>query len=296
MSNNVAQSVRARLARLAREKGIDMEAMLRRYVLERFLFRMSQTRWKDQYCLKGGLLIAVWNDGDMFRPTTDVDLNGFSRSGDVAQLAEMIREVASSPVDVDDGVEFDLSRMKVAKAREGIVPGGKIVFDATVDKARVRVRVDVGFGNPVTPSVEPIEYPALLDMPRPHLMAYPVTTTIAEKMHAIARHGMLNSRLKDYYDLWALLGRLDVDGETLASAIAETFSHQQEELPDGMLPGLSAEFISRNASTWDAYRSTEALAYPPPDLATVVQGLQALLQPAMERAKELLAEHQTISP
>src|SRR3546814_18845279 len=86
-AKNVGESVKTRLSKLARERGVDAQALQRRYVLERLLYRLSVSRHADSFCLKGGLLVAVWNEGDVFRPTNDIDLTGHQQ-GDIKRSEE----------------------------------------------------------------------------------------------------------------------------------------------------------------------------------------------------------------
>lgn len=282
---NLGESVLARLRTLAKAKGADVQSLLNRYVLERFLYRLSVSRHADRFCLKGGLSFALWNDGDLFRPTTDIDLHGYDEDGDVAKMEAIVREVCAIEV-ADDGVVFDLSAVKVAKDREGFVPGGKLQFFGRVHTSRVPVRIDVGFGNAVTPDAEMREYPGLLDLPRPTVLAYPMETTVAEKLHAMARHGLYNTRLKDYYDLWkvALLGA--VDRSLLGRAIAATFARHGTAVPDELV-GLGPEFAAKHAKAWDVYRRNERLAGDPPDLASTVAAVADLALPAIDEARTL---------
>ncbi len=107
----------------------------------------------------------------------------------------------------------------------------------------------------VTPGPERVQYPALLDFPAPELRAYPVQTVVAEKFHAMAVLGMQNSRMKDFYDLWALSRRFEFDAEILSDAIAATFARRKTSLPDAVPLALSAEFSdSRPKKTqWQAF-------------------------------------------
>jgi predicted nucleotidyltransferase component of viral defense system len=294
MSKNLGESAKARLANKAREKGIGTDVLLRRYALEGFLRRLSMSPWQDKFCLKGGLMMAVWNNGDMFRPTSDVDLNGYDTDSTADKVAEMVAEVVA--IDAQDGVEFDLSRLKVAKSREGLIPGGKIVFDAVIHTSKVRMNVDVGFGNVITPDAEYIEYPSLLDAPKPRIRAYPPETTLAEKFHAMVHHGLLNTRYKDYYDIWTIKLVRDIDQDVLADAIARTFAFRETEFPEGMPSGLSDEFIRQNRAEWEGFLASEALMLEPPPFEAVVEEIRGLLLPALERARELRQDQERGGP
>lgn len=282
-AKNVGESVKAKLAKIARERGIDAQALQRRYVLERLLYRLSVSQHADSFCLKGGLLVALWNDGDVFRPTNDLDLNG-SQKGDIDALRQVICDVVKVEVE-DDGVVFDVDKIKASKVREGFIPGGKLVFDARVHTSLVRVRVDVGFGNAVTPEARLIEYPSLLGLPKPLVLAYPLETVVAEKLHAMVQHGLLNSRLKDYYDLWALSERVNVDPCAVGVAIRRTFEVQGTDIPEDVPSGLTEDFVRRNESKWQDYVASEYLALTPPGLSDVVERIRSVALPALETAR-----------
>lgn len=285
MSKNVGASVRDRLRNHARETGLDVLSLLNRYAQERFLYRLSLSEHARRFCLKGGLSFALVTGGDVFRPTNDVDLNGEGRDG-IAEIERMIRDVCAIEAP-DDGVAFDLAGLKVRKEREGTVPGGKVEFAAAIGTSRVAMRVDVGFGNAVTPTPQVVEFPSMLDFPAPKVMVYPLETTIAEKLHAMAAFGLDNTRLKDYYDLWVVSTRLShlFDRATLALALRRTFAIQERPLPEAF-EGLSDSFVERKTREWTAYLGKTRLRHAPPPLAETVAEIRKVVLPALESARE----------
>lgn len=282
---NIGASVQARLKNLSREIGVDMPSLLRRYVQERLLYRVSASGHADRFVLKGGLLLAAYGGGDLSRPTEDIDFNGLGEGGSVEELRAMLVEVLSEPSPADDGVEFDLSSMTVAKDRTGIVPGGKIVMAARVGSARVNLRIDVGFGNPVTPGVKVIEFPSLLSnvAPTPSTGAYPLETVIAEKVHAMAQFGVMNTRVKDYYDILLLSRSHAFEKDLLADAITNTFAHQRRAV-DPEMPGLGRGFVEASASAWKKF-TAKLRSDVPADLGEAVEEISAFLVPALESAR-----------
>ena len=190
-------------------------------MLERLLYRLSLSRHRDRFVLKGAILMATWLH-DPHRPTRDLDLLGFGDPDPEAMLA-VFREVCA--IKVDDAVVFDTDGLTVDRIRDEQEYGGlRLRTTATVDGARIRVVVDIGFGDAVVPGVEEIELPVLLDPPAPRLRAYPRETVIAEKFQAMVVLGRANSRMKELYDIWILdvPSRFKDDG--LARAIAATFT------------------------------------------------------------------------
>ena len=158
-----------------------MELLLTRYALERLLHRLSLSPHREQFVLKGAMLLATWFD-EPHRATRDVDLLGFGDPAGEALLATF-REVTA--IDVDDGVSFDLKGLRIEAIRQEVEYGGsRIRTTAALAGARIPITVDIGFGDAVEPGIEYIDLPVLLGMPSPHLRAYPPEIVIAEKFHA----------------------------------------------------------------------------------------------------------------
>ncbi|MBU1239821.1 nucleotidyl transferase AbiEii/AbiGii toxin family protein [Myxococcota bacterium] len=207
---NIAASVRARLLNLARQRGDDFQLLLIRYANERLLFRLASSPYGEQFVLKGASLFTLWT-GQPHRATRDIDLLGF---GDPAgqHLRAVFTHVLSADVP-DDGVLFDLSSLSSGPIREGQAYGGtKIEIDARVANALVHLKVDIGFGDAITPDATLVEFPSLLDFPPPHLRTYPRETVVSEKLDAIVQLGLANSRMKDFYDRMVLAKNFDFDG------------------------------------------------------------------------------------
>jgi predicted nucleotidyltransferase component of viral defense system len=181
--------VRARLQRLARARREDFQLILTRYANERLLFRLSASPHADRFVLKGATLFTLWT-GVAHRTTRDVDLLGFG-DPDEAQMRQVLADVLSLDVP-DDGVCFDVDSLLVRLIREERQYGGiRAEFIARIATARVRLQVDVGFGDAITPEPSIVDFPALLDFPAPRLRAYPRETVVAEKLEAMVQLGMV---------------------------------------------------------------------------------------------------------
>lgn len=199
---DIGASVRARLLRLARERGEDFQLVLTRYANERLLYRLATSGHASRFVLKGAALFTIWT-GEPHRATRDVDLLGF---GDPSEdhLRAVFADILAVEVD-DDGVRFDESTLDVGPIREEQDYGGvRVVLIAQVTNAKVRLQVDVGFGDAITPDAMNVDFPPLLDFPAPNLRAYPRETVVAEKLEAMVKLGQANSRMKDFYDLAVL--------------------------------------------------------------------------------------------
>jgi predicted nucleotidyltransferase component of viral defense system len=226
---DIGTSVRARLLRLARERGEDFQLVLTRYANERLLFRLASSRHAERFVLKGAALFTLWT-GKPHRATRDLDLLGF---GDPSPdgVRDVFRDVLALDV-LDDGVRFDLSTLVVGLIREDQEYGGvRVELIARVTTAQIRLQIDVGFGDAITPEASVVDFPTLLDFPAPRLRAYPRETVVAEKLDAMVQLGMANSRMKDFYDVAVLARDFDFDGEVLARAIRATFDRRKTTLP-----------------------------------------------------------------
>ena len=268
---NVGASVRQRLLNLAHARGQPMELLLTRYALERLLYRLSLSPHRERFVLKGAMLLATWFD-EPHRATRDVDLLGFGDAAEDALLGTF-REIMA--VEVDDGVSFDLRGLKIEAIREEVEYGGsRLRTTAALAGARIPITVDIGFGDAVEPGVEDIDLPVLLDMPSPHLRAYPPETVIAEKFHAMVVLGRANSRMKDYYDVWMLTSAFEIEPERLRRAIAATFAGRSTVIPAVVPDGLSDAFAADPGKQrqWNAFART--LSGPVPELRLIVSELR----------------------
>jgi hypothetical protein len=282
---NVAASARQRLLELARRGGEDFQWLLTRHAIERLLHRLSRSGHAADFVLKGAQLFALWIDSP-HRPTKDLDLLGFGECSEV-RLRRVFAEVCAAVVE-PDGWEFDAGTITVEEIREDQeYPGLRVCLAATLDRAEIKVQVDVGFGDAVTPAPVEVEYPTLLEGPAPILRAYPRETTVAEKLEAAVKLGIANSRMKDFHDLWELSRRFDFDGPVLVMAIRATFARRGTALPSGAPIALTAEFADdrQKQAQWKAYITRNfAGATDAPTLGDVVAALARFLGPPLAAA------------
>ena len=281
-NSNFAASVRARLLNVAKAQGVDFNQVLVRFALERILYRITRSPHADRFVLKGALLFTLWYDMP-HRATRDADLLGIGAS-DLGSVAATFRDIAA--VAVDDGIGFDPASVTVEEIRKEAGYGGvRVIIAGELAKARCRTQIDVGFGDAVTPAPVASVYPVLLeDLPAPRLLAYPMYTVIAEKLHAIALLGMANSRLKDYFDLSVLLDRETLDPDLMAQAIKTTFQRRGMSVPHSVPIGLTDEFSydSSRQSLWLAFLKKNELSQEP--LPSSVDRLRSALAPVLSRA------------
>ena len=274
-TKNIGASVRARLLNLARTGKVDFNLMLTRYALERLLYRLSISAWSDQFLLKGALLFDLWFDHPQ-RPTRDIDLLGFGQA-DLDHLNEVFQEICGRPC--SDGMVYDKTSVRTVVIRkEANYDGVRVTLLGVLDGARCAVQVDVGYGDAVTPAADSVLFPVVLDdMPSAKLRAYPVYTVVAEKYQAMVALGIVNTRMKDYFDLWILSQHATMDRAVLIQAIQATFQRRNTPVPMTVPLGLSAVFAAdpTKRRQWHAFLTKNRLSAP--DLMEVVHVLWKLV-------------------
>lgn len=285
---NIAASVHRRLLNQAKATARPFNELLQHYAMERFLYRLSRSESAGRFVLKGALSLRVW-DAPVARPTMDIDLLGRT-SNQPESLAAIFRDVCRQPVE-PDGLEFDASSVTGHVIVEDADYGGvRLRFRGQLGTARITIQTDVGFGDVVTPPPRKAEYPTLLELPAPKLLIYPRETTVAEKFQVMLQRAQLNSRLRDFYDVWLLSRSFAFDGELLAEAIRKTCKRRKTEVVAEPF-ALSAAFAADAAkqTQWRAFHRKSMLADTPADLRDVVGGVATFLGPI---AKALAAnEH-----
>ena len=279
MTSNVAASVRARLTNRAKASQRPFQEVLQHYGLERLLYRLAQSMHRSRFLLKGALLLNAWN-APASRPTRDIDLLSFAEN-DVALMETMFREVCQTGV-VDDGMRFDAATLEGRRIKEDAdYQGVRLTFVAFLEKARIPMQVDIGFGDVVNPAAEERDYPTLLEFPAPHLRMYPRETVVAEKFEAMVQLGTLNTRMKDFFDLWLLASQFDFTGPELAQAIAKTFANRGTALTTEPA-ALSADFMAAETTQkqWAAFLKRSQLDDAPKTLDEARDHLNNFLLPA----------------
>ena len=225
-TKNYGKSIRSKLLNVSKQEGIFYQTVLTRYFQERVLYRLSQTRYRDHFFLKGGALMYA-HERFAARPTLDIDFLGSGISNDGGHIVSAFREICS--VDCpEDGVAFDVERITSENITEQKdYHGIRLHIPVAMDTISQVLSMDIGFGDVITPSPVQLDYPLLIStLPQASIMAYSVETVIAEKMHAVIDLGNQSSRMKDYYDLFHLLHEVKYDPETLTDDVVNTFRNR----------------------------------------------------------------------
>lgn len=277
---NIAASVKARLLTIARQQGRAFDLLLLRFTLERLLFRLSRSQYRDDYVLKGGMLVTQWLGHDN-RETRDIDFLGFGADDEQA-LTAAFTDIMK--FDAGDGIVFDVDALRASPIREETEYGGiRLKTSAYLERSRIPVTLDIGFGDALTNATQMIEYPSLLGMEQPRIRSYPPETVMAEKFQAIVVLGLANGRMKDFYDLWAVPKSLPISADALDAAIAATFARRRTPIPSERPVGLSAAMAEDRAAQqrWKAYIASMELPFLP--LGEVIDDIWGMLEPSCRR-------------
>lgn len=291
-SANIPASVRQRLLNLSREKGEDFNFVLTRFALERLLYRLGESRFGEQFVLKGAMLFSVWM-GQPHRSTRDLD---FLSYGDASQkrLKQIFQQICRKDI-MEDGLLFDPDSVRVVEIREEQqYQGQRVTVTTYLEKARINLQIDIGFGDAITPEAKLMHYPTLLDLPAPRIRVYPRETVVAEKLQAMIALGIFNSRMKDFYDIWIMSGQFSFHGAVLVEAVRATFDRRKTPLPGDLPIALSATFAEDSDKTtqWKAFIRKNRLETWDISLTQVIAELRTFLWPVLvaATAKETFAQ------
>lgn len=278
-TTNLAASIHQRLLNKARAMNRPFADILQRYAIERFIYRLSRSPHADRFILKGGLMLQVWGGGDT-RATKDIDFLG-KTSSDPDSLVAIVREVCGTPVE-PDGMDYDAKTIMAQRITEDAeYQGIRVVFTGQLGKAKIRMQVDVGFGDVIVPAAGRVTLPTLLDLPAPELNGYSMESSIAEKFQAMVMLGAINSRMKDFYDIWMLSQTYDFDGARLAKAISTTFRNRDTDItvaPAVFDPSFATTEKQRQ---WQAFKSKSDLRGTPGPFEDVLLAIRSFLGPVM---------------
>lgn len=275
-----AESVKSRLKTLTEKTGKTFQEELVYYGLERTVYRLSISKYAEHFVLKGGIFLYALFDGEFVRATSDIDLLAEKMSNDTEAVKKVFCEIFA--VEVDDALVYDISTLNVSMITEfKEYHGVNVSVTAYLNRTKIPVSIDVGFGDVIFPSKVSMEFPVLLDMQAPKIYAYSVTSAIAEKLEAIVSLGFLNSRYKDFYDIYMLAERNSMEEDTLAESIIETFKHRGTGFTD--IIAFTEEFYDdpMHQTRWKAFvKKKKALIKT--ELPEAVARIKRLTLPVIE--------------
>ncbi len=285
-NKNIPASVRARLLNIAKDRDEIFTNLLIRYAMERFMYRLSISKYSDKFILKGATLYNYWH-GEPHRPTLDADFSS-KNVIDVEEAEEIVKQLCRIDVN-NDGLNFLKDTISVEDIREeNEYQGIRAKFKAKLGQAVIPVQIDIGFGDAIIPPPELIKYPTLLDFPAPKLLAYLVETSIAEKIQIIFEKGIINSRMKDYYDIRFLMSTFGIDGPKLQKAVEKTFKRRNTSIPDSVPVGLSEEFINDNQkkAQWKGFLNKIDIKESNMRLEDTVMNVRDFIMPVIKSVKK----------
>ena len=296
---NIQASIRALLQNKAKETNRPFSEILQYYGMERFLYRFSRSKYVDKFILKGALMFTVWQ---VFERRTTLDIDFSTRyDNQIATIEKVIRDVCKVAV-TPDGLVFDLETVKGQKVKEDAdYEGVRVKFRGLLERSRIAMQIDVGFGDIIYPRPKVIDYPVILDFPKPHLKGYTAESVVSEKFEAMVKLGLLNSRMKDFYDIWLMMRQFDFNGSKIAEALKRTFSHRKTSLPEDR--PLFAEEIydekSDRQTLWKAFLKKGDIKHAPEKLhATAREIEEFLIKPvdAISKEQEFNEEWKALGP
>ena len=226
---NIKASIRARLQNKSNDANRPFAEVMQYYGIERFLYRFSQSKYKDKFILKGALMFTVW---DVPERRTTLDIDFLSRyDNQVVKIENVIKDICKIKVQ-DDGLIFDPKTVTGKRIKEDADYGGvRVKFIGFLDRSQISMQIDVGFGDRIYPRPKMIDYPVILDLPKPRLKGYTAETIVSEKFEAMVQLGSLNSRMKDFYDIWLMTRQFDFNGTQLSEALKRTFAKRKTLFP-----------------------------------------------------------------
>lgn len=274
---NMPASVRAKLQNKAKEANRPFAEMLQYYAMERFLYRFSKSQYTHHFILKGALMFTAWNIPQR-RTTLDIDfLARFDNQ--IGSIEKVIKDICKVKV-VSDGLIYEPETVKGMRIKEDAdYEGVRVKFVGFLERARIPMQMDIGFGDIVYPRPKIFDYPVILDLPKPHLKGYPLESVVSEKFEAMVKLGLLNSRMKDFFDIWLMMRQFDFDGLNLTEALKRTFEHRKTELPQKR--PLFAEEIYDDKSDrqilWMAFLRKNDIKHVPDKLSATAKAIEKFL-------------------
>ncbi len=273
---NIAHSVHQRLLNKSRKEDRPFGELLQYYAMERFLYRLSLSEYRDKFILKGALLLGVWNT-PVGRPTTDIDLLG-TTDNSIEKMVAIVKELCTIEVE-RDGLVFDESKVAGEQIIEDAdYEGVRVHVKGSLGNTRIYLQLDIGFGDVITPKAEDIQYSSILGFPEPVLLGYNRESTIAEKLEAMVKLGPRNGRMKDFYDIWLLSRQFDFECSLLSLAIDRTFRNRHTDIPSGIEPAVQAlkneELKQRQ---WTGFLKRNRLENAPSIFGTVLDDIAVFI-------------------
>lgn len=273
---NMAASVATKLLKISKDTGRNYNEVLVYYGIERFLARLANSKFKSKFVLKGAMALHVLNN-ELARATRDIDFLAFE-TNDPVKMKSVVSKICE--IEMEDGVVFDANSLTTEIIKEDAeYQGVRVSFMGKLEKAEIPLQIDIAVGDTIVPNPEDLSFPVMLGDTF-NLKIYPKETVVAEKLQAMVALDMLNSRMKDFFDIWFLATNFEFDGELLQKAIITTFKNRSTELVK--LPtALTEKFYSdkNKKLQWAAFRKRIGSVAPESleEVCGVIKGFVGLM-------------------
>lgn len=278
---NVAESVKDRLLAYASKNNRRFDSLLTAFGHERLIYRLSTSNYRGNYVLKGGMLVMQWT-GAAGRSTADVDFGTTIQQTREKVITEF-KEILA--IEFNDGIVYDPEKFIVQPiGRVDVFEGIRLKTTAYLNKTRIAIKIDIGMSDKISHKLHPFEYSSLLDFPSANVLAYSPAYVLAEKFQAIIDFELLNSRLKDYFDLYTLRREIEVSPAEMSEAITDTFGGRGTQIPTTRPPGLSAEFSNDKDKQWRWSEYSRQTKYSGISLQMVADDIWEWLEPICKSA------------
>lgn len=255
-----AEQVKGRIKNLARQNGADARVLVRLYMMERFLERVAKSQYAGNFVIKGGILVTSMV-GIAMRSTMDIDAS--IRNHDLSEdnIRRIVDEIAG--INLDDEISFRINDVS-GIMDEMEYPGVRIAIDAVMGKMVTPIKIDISTGDIITPRAIEYSYKLMLEDRSINLWSYNLETILAEKLQTVLARGVLNTRMRDFYDIHTLLaGYADqIDSATLSKAFHAT-CEKRGSLPIEKQSKEILNVISEDASLkglWTSYQKRYSYA------------------------------------
>lgn len=278
---NVPASIKQKLLNKAKAEKRPFNEILQYYAMERFLYRLSLTNHVDCYILKGALMLRVWNSPES-RPTKDIDMLAKTENSE-ENIISQIHDILYQKVD-DDGLTFDFESINTERITEDAdYKGIRLNFLCFLGNTKINMKIDIGFGDTVFPEPKKEKLPTILNHAPPILFSYSRESAVAEKFEAMIKHGYLNSRMKDFYDIWLLSRMFQFELQNLKKAVTRTFKQRGTEI-NHPIEAFTSDYISSHRQMWSAFRKRLNQENIPISFEIIVKEIAVFLNPVIKQA------------
>lgn len=270
------EQIKGRIKSVAKQNNADARTLMRIYMMERFLERLAQSEYRDNFIIKGGILVTAMI-GVAHRSTMDIDTSMKNLNLSAEDALRVVNQVKD--IDLDDGVSFEVKDVSNIMD-EMEYPGIRVTMNANVGRLITPLKIDISTGDVITPRAIEFNYDLLLEDRSISLWSYNLETILAEKLQTVLARGILNTRMRDFYDIRMLLDTYEdkVNKAVLKDAFAATCKKRGtdylQEQAEEIIKIIEAD--EQLQVLWRAYQKKYSYAAEI-DYASVISGVRKLM-------------------